>query len=137
MLGRVRFPVEGEVDEHDEHRGDREPKGQAEDHLSRRLVAAPAPLDSTQRSTKAMPRSSRTVTKSSTSWRPIYGAMCAPRPERVARELVRVCRRGATIGMANWTQEGFIGRMLQTIGKFVAPPGMPSPLLWGTRDDRA
>jgi SAM-dependent methyltransferase len=61
----------------------------------------------------------------------IYGAMFAPRPERVARELVRVCRRGGTIAMANWTREGFIGRMLQTIGKFVAPPGMPSPLLWG------
>jgi SAM-dependent methyltransferase len=61
----------------------------------------------------------------------IYGAMFAPRPERVARELVRVCRRGGTIGMANWTKEGFIGHMLQTIGTFVAPPGMPSPLLWG------
>jgi ubiquinone/menaquinone biosynthesis C-methylase UbiE len=61
----------------------------------------------------------------------IFGAMFAPRPERVARELVRVCRRGGTIGMANWTREGFIGRMFQTIGKFVAPPGMPSPLLWG------
>jgi SAM-dependent methyltransferase len=61
----------------------------------------------------------------------IYGAMFAPRPERVARELVRVCRRGGTIGMANWTKGGFIGHMLQTIGKFVAPPGMPSPLLWG------
>src|SRR5262245_57504714 len=61
----------------------------------------------------------------------IYGAIFAPGPERVARELVRVCRRGGTIGMANWTKEGFIGKMLQTIGKFVAPPGMPSPLLWG------
>jgi SAM-dependent methyltransferase len=61
----------------------------------------------------------------------LYGAMFAPRPDRVARELVRVCRRGGTIGMANWTREGFVGRMLLTIGKFVAPPGMPSPLLWG------
>ena len=61
----------------------------------------------------------------------IYGAMFAPRPDRVAQEIVRVCRRGGTIGMANWTKEGFVGRMLQTIGKFVSPPGMPSPLLWG------
>jgi SAM-dependent methyltransferase len=61
----------------------------------------------------------------------IYGAMFAPRPDRVARELVRVCRRGGTIGMANWTKEGFVGRMLKTIAQFVAPPGMPSPLLWG------
>lgn len=61
----------------------------------------------------------------------IYGAMFAPRPERVAAELVRVCRSGGTIAMANWTKEGFIGRMFQTIAKFIAPPGMPSPLLWG------
>lgn len=61
----------------------------------------------------------------------LYGAMFAPRPDRVARELVRVCRRGGTIGMANWTREGFVGRMFQAIAKFVAPPGMPSPLLWG------
>jgi len=61
----------------------------------------------------------------------IFGAMFAPRPERVAHELVRVCRSGGTIAMANWTKEGFIGRMFQTISKFIAPPGMPSPLLWG------
>src|SRR5215831_12573311 len=61
----------------------------------------------------------------------IYGAMFAPRPDRVARELVRVCRRGGTIAMANWTKEGFVGRMLQTFGKFLAPAAMPSPLLWG------
>jgi len=61
----------------------------------------------------------------------IFGAMFAPQPDRVARELVRVCRRGGTIAMANWTKEGFVGRMFQAIGKFVAPSGMPSPLLWG------
>jgi len=61
----------------------------------------------------------------------IFGAMFAPRPERVAHELVRVCRSGGTIAMANWTKEGFIGRMFQIISKFIAPPGMPSPLLWG------
>ena len=33
--------------------------------------------------------------------------------------------------MANWTKDGFVGRMFQTIGQFIAPPGMPSPLLWG------
>jgi hypothetical protein len=57
--------------------------------------------------------------------------MFAPRPERVARELVRVCRRGGTIALASWNKEGFIGTMFQTIGRFIAPPGMPSPLLWG------
>lgn len=61
----------------------------------------------------------------------IYGAMFAPRPERVAAEMARVCRPGGTIAMANWTREGFIGKMFQTITRFIAPPGMPSPLLWG------
>jgi SAM-dependent methyltransferase len=61
----------------------------------------------------------------------IYGAMFAARPERVAEELGRVCRTGGTIAMANWTKEGFIGTMFQIISKFIAPPGMPSPLLWG------
>lgn len=45
--------------------------------------------------------------------------------------MLRVTRPGGTIAMANWTKEGFIGQMLGTIGKFVAPPGMPSPVLWG------
>ena len=61
----------------------------------------------------------------------IFGAMFAPRPERVASELVRVCRPGGRIAMANWTREGFIGAMFKTIARFIAPPGMPSPVLWG------
>ncbi|MGE0593374.1 MAG: class I SAM-dependent methyltransferase [Vicinamibacterales bacterium] len=61
----------------------------------------------------------------------LFGAMFAPRPELVARELVRVCRPGGTIAMANWTREGFIGRMFGTISQFIAPAGMPSPVLWG------
>ena len=61
----------------------------------------------------------------------IFGAMFAPRPELVAAELVRVCRPGGTIAMANWTKDGFIGQMFKTIARFIAPPGMPSPVLWG------
>jgi SAM-dependent methyltransferase len=61
----------------------------------------------------------------------IYGAMFAPRPERVAAELLRVCRRGGTIAMGNWTKEGFIGKMFKTFARFIAPPGMPAPVLWG------
>lgn len=64
----------------------------------------------------------------------IFGAMFAPRPELVAHELVRVCRPGGTIAMANWTKEGFIGQMFGTFSKFIAPPGMPSPVLWGNED---
>jgi ubiquinone/menaquinone biosynthesis C-methylase UbiE len=61
----------------------------------------------------------------------VVGAMFAPRPERVAAELLRVCAPGGTIAMINWTAEGFIGRMFKTISSYIAPPGMPSPLLWG------
>lgn len=39
----------------------------------------------------------------------MFGAMFAPRPEMVAAELVRVCRSGGRIAMANWTSDGFIG----------------------------
>lgn len=61
----------------------------------------------------------------------IYGAMFAPRPELVAAELLRVCRTGGTIAMGNWTKEGFIGQMFKTFARFIAPPGMPAPVLWG------
>src|SRR4030095_11660257 len=62
------------------------------------------------------------------SW---IGAMFAPRPDLVATELTRVCRRGGIIAMANWTPDGFIGQMFKTISKHIAPSGMPSPVLWG------
>ena len=61
----------------------------------------------------------------------LIGAMFAPRPERVAAELTRVCRPGGIIAMANWTGPGFVGQMFKTIAKHIAPSGMPSPLLWG------
>ena len=61
----------------------------------------------------------------------VIGAMFAPRPEMVAQELLRVCAPGGTIAMANWTAEGFVGQMFRTISKFIAPNGMPSPVMWG------
>lgn len=62
----------------------------------------------------------------------LIGAMFAPRPDRVAAELVRVCRPGGRIVMGNWTPGGFVGQMFKTTGKHVPPPaGMPSPVLWG------
>lgn len=62
----------------------------------------------------------------------LIGAMFAPRPELVAAELVRVCRPGGRIVMANWTPEGFVGQMFKTIGKHVPPPPiMPPPVKWG------
>jgi ubiquinone/menaquinone biosynthesis C-methylase UbiE len=63
-----------------------------------------------------------------------FGVMFTPDQDRAAAELVRVCRRGGKIGLANWTPEGFIGQLFKTIGRHVPPPpGARSPALWGTR----
>jgi ubiquinone/menaquinone biosynthesis C-methylase UbiE len=63
-----------------------------------------------------------------------FGVMFTPDQERAAAELVRVCRHGGKIGLANWTPEGFIGQVFKTIGKHLPPPaGVKSPALWGTR----
>jgi SAM-dependent methyltransferase len=61
----------------------------------------------------------------------LIGAMFAPRPQLVAQELLRVCVPGGTIAMANWTPQGFIGHMFKAVSKFIAPSGMPAPVLWG------
>jgi SAM-dependent methyltransferase len=66
----------------------------------------------------------------------MFGAMFAPRPEVVAKELMRVCRIGGRIAMANWTPAGFIGQLFKVTGKHVAPPpGVPAPLLWGDQSE--
>jgi SAM-dependent methyltransferase len=61
----------------------------------------------------------------------LVGAMFAPRPDLVAQELLRVCSPGGTIAMVNWTPQGFIGQMFKAVSKFIAPSGMPAPVLWG------
>jgi SAM-dependent methyltransferase len=61
-----------------------------------------------------------------------FGVMFAPDHVQAARELVRVVKPGGTIGLANWTPSGFIGELLMTVAKHVAPPaGVASPILWG------
>ncbi len=63
-----------------------------------------------------------------------FGVMFVADHDRAAAELIRVCRPGGKIGMANWTPDGFIGQLFKTIGKHVPPPaGAKSPALWGTR----
>lgn len=65
----------------------------------------------------------------------MYGAMFAPRPDRVASELLRVCKPGGTIAMANWTPEGFVGKTFRVMAELVPPPpGIPAPILWGRED---
>jgi ubiquinone/menaquinone biosynthesis C-methylase UbiE len=65
----------------------------------------------------------------------MFGAMFAPRPDVTASELVRVCKPGGTIAMANWTPTGFAGQMFKLATKYVPPPDMPSPVLWGVPDE--
>ena len=61
-----------------------------------------------------------------------FGVMFTADHERAAAELMRVCRRGGRIGLANWTPSGFIGQLFKTIGKHLPPPpGAKSPALWG------
>jgi ubiquinone/menaquinone biosynthesis C-methylase UbiE len=62
-----------------------------------------------------------------------FGVMFAPDHERTATELMRVCRPGGRIGLANWTPGSFVGQMLRLVGKYVPPPpDVRSPVLWGT-----
>ncbi|WP_366555112.1 class I SAM-dependent methyltransferase [Aquibaculum sediminis] len=63
-----------------------------------------------------------------------FGVMFTPDQERAAAEMLRVCKPGGKIGLANWTPEGFIGHLFKTIGRHMPPPaGVKSPALWGTR----
>jgi SAM-dependent methyltransferase len=64
------------------------------------------------------------------------GAMFAPFHERVADELVRVCRPGGTVGLLSWTPEGMIGALFRTMGPFAPPPpaGAQPPPLWGSEE---
>lgn len=63
----------------------------------------------------------------------MFGAMFAPRPEVVAGELHRVVKPGGFVAMANWTPEGFIGKMFEVFKAHLPPPpaGVPSTMLWG------
>ena len=62
----------------------------------------------------------------------VFGAMFGPRPEVVASELFRVTRPGNTVGMANWTPDGFMGRMFALYGEYIPrAEGVPNPTDWG------
>jgi len=61
-----------------------------------------------------------------------FGVMFAPNQERAAGELVRVVKPGGKIGLANWTPDGFIGRLFEVVSAHVPPPpALRSPLEWG------
>ena len=62
------------------------------------------------------------------------GAMWAPDHRAVAGELLRVCRRGGTVGMVNFTPEGLLTDFLAVFAPYgpPPPPGALSPALWGS-----
>ena len=63
-----------------------------------------------------------------------FGVMFTPDQDKAAAEMLRVCKSGGKIGLANWTPDGFIGEVFKTLGRHVPPPaGVKSPALWGTR----
>jgi ubiquinone/menaquinone biosynthesis C-methylase UbiE len=64
-----------------------------------------------------------------------FGAMFAPNQEQIARELIRVCKPGGKIGMANWTPDGFVKEMFSVVAGLVPPPsGLKSTFLWGSEE---
>lgn len=62
-----------------------------------------------------------------------FGAMFAPEPERVARELLRVVRPGGMVAMANYSARGFLGEISRVLESLSAPSDArtESPFAWG------
>ena len=60
------------------------------------------------------------------------GVMFTADHQRAARELLRVCKPGGKVAVANWTPTGFVGQMLKTVGRYAPPPpGAQPPTRWG------
>ena len=61
--------------------------------------------------------------------------MFAPRPRRAAEEMFRVTRPGNTVGMANWTPDGFNGRVFAMMAEYVPrTDAVPAPIEWGSEE---
>lgn len=61
-----------------------------------------------------------------------FGVMFTPDQAKAAAEMLRVCRPGGRIGLANWTPEGFIGQVFKVLGRHLPPPaGLQPPSRWG------
>ena len=63
----------------------------------------------------------------------VFGAMFAPSPDLVARELFRVCSDGGTVAMANYSADGFLAGMSKLFARYSTPLPLdiPSPFEWG------
>ena len=81
----------------------------------------------------AMPRPCLSLTRASMPWFPSFGAMFSQDQERAASEMVRVCRRGRLLGLANWTPDGFVGQLFKVLAQF-SPAGGAAQVScgWGT-----
>lgn len=68
----------------------------------------------------------------------VFGAMFAPRPDDVAREMVRVTKPGGHVVMGNWIpgDPTLVAQVLKISASYSPPPpeGFVSPMLWGTED---
>jgi SAM-dependent methyltransferase len=69
----------------------------------------------------------------------VFGAMFAPQPLDVAREMVRVTRPGGRIVMGNWipSDPTLVAQILRISASYSPPPpaGFVSPMTWGVEDD--
>ena len=85
---------------------------------------------------KPTPRRCRSPTITSTS-SPRASGRCSHRADQaVADELVRVCKRGGTIGMANFTPDSLLPAFFAVFAPYMPPPapGAQPPVLWGTEE---
>jgi SAM-dependent methyltransferase len=67
-----------------------------------------------------------------------FGAMFAPRPELVAKELARLARPGGLVAMANYCPDGgFVSAFATLLERFSPPPPLPLPshFAWGDPDE--
>lgn len=64
-----------------------------------------------------------------------FGVMFTPDQDKAAAEMMRVCKPGGRIGLANWTPASLVGELFKIIGRYLPPAaGIKSPALWGTED---
>lgn len=63
----------------------------------------------------------------------MFGVMFTPQPHVAVAELMRVTKPGGRVALANWTPQGFIGKMFKVFKAHLPPPppGVPSPMGWG------
>ncbi len=94
-----------------------------------RAVRADLPIDFRQGDAEALPYAEAQFDLVVS----MFGVMFAPRPHLATAELQRVTKPGGQIALANWTPEGFLGKMFAVFKAHLPPPpaGVPSPMGWG------